>query len=100
MPWKGVTEMDQRVRVISEYLDGYFSIAELCRQFNVSRKTGYKWIGRYEDGSRKWTVRKGKAKKEDTRDDKTKSAFKNINRAKPDKSSSCLTDILGNTICN
>jgi len=53
MPWKGVTIMDQRVRFISEYLDGYFSIAELCRQFNVSRKTGYKWIGRYEDyGSR------------------------------------------------
>lgn len=49
MPWKGVTIMDQRVRFISEYLEGYFSIAELCRQFNVSRKTGYKWIGRYED---------------------------------------------------
>jgi transposase len=49
MPWKGVTTMDQRVRFISEYLDGYFSIAELCRQFNVSRKTGYKWLSRYED---------------------------------------------------
>ena len=53
MPWEGVTVMDQKVRFVSEYLDGYFSIAELCRQFNVSRKTGYKWIGRYEEyGSR------------------------------------------------
>ncbi len=48
MAWKGVTIMDQRVRFISEYLDRYFAVAELCRQFNISRKTGYKWLGRYE----------------------------------------------------
>jgi transposase len=48
MPWEGVTIMDQRVRFISEYLDGYFSVAEICRQFNISRKTGYKWLTRYE----------------------------------------------------
>lgn len=48
MAWKGVTIMDQRVRFISEYLDKYFSVAELCRQFNISRKSGYKWLGRYE----------------------------------------------------
>ncbi|MEN8265246.1 MAG: helix-turn-helix domain-containing protein, partial [Nitrospirota bacterium] len=41
MPWEGVTKMDQRVRFISEYLEGYFPVAELCRQFNISRKTGY-----------------------------------------------------------
>ncbi len=40
--------MDQRVRFISEYLEGYFAVAELCRQFNISRKTGYKWLERYE----------------------------------------------------
>ena len=49
MTWKGVTIMDQRVRFISEYLEGHFSVAEICRQFSISRKTGYKWIGRYED---------------------------------------------------
>ena len=48
MSWRGVTVMDQRVRFISEYLNGYFSLAEICRQFEVSRKTGYKWIGRYK----------------------------------------------------
>ena len=48
MSWRGVTVMDQRVRFISEYLDGYFSLAEICRQFEISRKTGYKWIQRYE----------------------------------------------------
>lgn len=49
MAWEGVTIMDQRVRFISEYLEGHFSVAEICRQFSISRKTGHKWIGRYED---------------------------------------------------
>ena len=48
MTWEGVTIMDQRVRFISEYLDRHFSVAEICRQFNISRKTGYKWLTRYE----------------------------------------------------
>jgi len=49
MAWREVTVMDQRVRFISEYLEGYFKIAETCRQFDISRKTGHKWIGRYEE---------------------------------------------------
>lgn len=49
MAWKGVTIMDQRVRFISEYLERHFSVAEICRQFSISRKTGHKWIERYED---------------------------------------------------
>ena len=48
MGWKGVTVMDQRIRFISEYLTNYFSLKELCQQFEISRKTGYKWIGRYK----------------------------------------------------
>jgi putative transposase len=50
MGWKGVTIMDQRVRFIAEYLKGYFPFNELCGQFNISRKTGYKWVERYELG--------------------------------------------------
>jgi len=48
MGWRGVTVMDQRVRFIAEYLEGYFPFNELCLQFNISRKTGYKWVERYE----------------------------------------------------
>ncbi len=48
MGWKGVTIMDQRVRFIAEYLKGYFPFNELCLQFSISRKTGYKWVDRYE----------------------------------------------------
>ena len=49
MGWKGVTIMDQRIRFIAEYIKDYFSFCELCLQFNISRKTGYKWIRRYEE---------------------------------------------------
>jgi len=48
MGWKGVTVMDQRVRFIAEYLKGYFPFNELCLQFSISRKTGYKWVERYD----------------------------------------------------
>jgi transposase len=49
MGWKGVTIMDQRIRFIAEYMKDYFPFNELCLQFNISRKTGYKWIERYEE---------------------------------------------------
>lgn len=39
--------MDQRVRFIAEYLEEYLPFNELCFQFNISRKTGYKWVQRY-----------------------------------------------------
>ena len=45
---QGVTVMDQRVRFIAEYLEGYFPFNELCLQFGISRKIGYKWVARYE----------------------------------------------------
>jgi len=51
MGWEGVTVIDLKVRFVSDYLDGYFSFSELCRQFNISRKTGYKWIHRSTFGS-------------------------------------------------
>jgi len=49
MGWEAVTIMNQRVRFIAEYLNEYFPVNELCHQFNISRKTGYKWIKRYEE---------------------------------------------------
>src|SRR5215470_3781935 len=48
MPWSSTTPMDQRVRFIADYQRRFFSLAELCRRFEVSRKTAYKWIERYE----------------------------------------------------
>ncbi|OHB57750.1 MAG: hypothetical protein A2Y07_01915, partial [Planctomycetes bacterium GWF2_50_10] len=33
---------------ISEFLEGDYSMSELCIAYNISRKTGYKWLARYE----------------------------------------------------
>jgi len=60
MPWQETCPMDERVRFIAAYQQEDTSMAELCRQFGVSRKTGYKWVARYravgvdglKDGSR------------------------------------------------
>ena len=48
MGWKGVTVMDQKILFIGECLKEdrpFFN--ELCREFGISRKTGYKWLQRY-----------------------------------------------------
>ena len=47
MPWNQTSPMDQRTQFIADYLRQTFSITELCQQYQVSRKTGYKWIDRY-----------------------------------------------------
>jgi transposase InsO family protein len=40
--------MDQRLRFIGDYRRGDVAFSELCDRYGVSRKTGYKWVGRYE----------------------------------------------------
>lgn len=48
MAWLETRVMDERIRFISELLEGDYGMLELCRAYNISRKTGYKWLGRYE----------------------------------------------------
>ncbi len=48
MPWKETCPMDERMKFLTDYLKGHWSVAQLCRQYAMSRKTGYKWIARYE----------------------------------------------------
>ena len=40
--------MDERLRFIARLLDGE-KMAELCREFDISRQTGYKFYARYKD---------------------------------------------------
>src|SRR5208283_4760972 len=47
MPWKVSGVMDERARFVLEYERGEASMAELCRVYGISRKTGYKWWQRY-----------------------------------------------------
>ena len=48
MPWKECNQMDERLKFIARLLDGE-KMAAVCRDFNVSRKTGYKILRRYND---------------------------------------------------
>src|SRR5437763_7685514 len=47
MPWKESSVMDERMRFVIRLKDGE-SMASLCREFGISRKTGYKIFERYE----------------------------------------------------
>lgn len=47
MPWRTKTIMDQRARFVLEATQSTRSFAEICRSFNISRPTGYKWLDRY-----------------------------------------------------
>lgn len=48
MPWNKVTPMEEINRFVSMAASGRFTVTELCADFHVSRKTGYKWLRRYE----------------------------------------------------
>ncbi len=47
MPWKETCAMDQKVRLVADWLSNECSITELSLMYNVSRKTVYKWTSRY-----------------------------------------------------
>ena len=52
MPWARTDWMSERVKFIAAYLEYDACFRDLCRDFGVSRKTGYKWLRRYEvDGA-------------------------------------------------
>ena len=48
MPWKTESVMDQRVEFVLRVGQGEETIAELCRDYGISRPTGYLWMSRYE----------------------------------------------------
>jgi putative transposase len=48
VPWRETSPMNERLRFIADYQRELFSVSELCDRYRVSRKTGYKWIERYE----------------------------------------------------
>ena len=48
MPWKECKPMDERLRFIARLLGGE-NMAPLCREFGISRVTGYKIFKRYKE---------------------------------------------------
>jgi transposase InsO family protein len=48
MPWKECSVMDERLRFVARLLDGE-AMTQVCRDFGISRKTGYKIFTRYKE---------------------------------------------------
>lgn len=49
MPWKERCPMEERYGFIRDWLSRDYSITELCVNYEISRKTGYKWIDRFRE---------------------------------------------------
>src|SRR5581483_10780509 len=49
MGWMETCAVDERMRFVMAVEKQEESISALCRRFGVSRKTGYKWLGRYAE---------------------------------------------------
>ena len=48
MPWKASSVMEERLRFVARLLDGE-TMTDVCREFAISRKTGYKIFDRYKE---------------------------------------------------
>jgi transposase InsO family protein len=49
MPWKEETIVSQKLNFVQSFLEENISFVQLCRNFQISRKTGYSIIKRYKD---------------------------------------------------
>jgi len=48
MPWRTESVMDQRVAFVIRARQGEEGLARLCREYGISRPTGYLWLKRYQ----------------------------------------------------
>jgi len=48
MPWKASSVMEERLRFVARLLDGE-AMTDVCQDFGISRKTGYKIFDRYKE---------------------------------------------------
>lgn len=49
MPWRTKSVMDERVEFVLRARDGEETLAVLCREYGISRPTGYLWLQRYRE---------------------------------------------------
>jgi transposase InsO family protein len=49
VPWKETRPVEQRFELVLACEKKEQSMAQICRQFGISRQTGYKWLQRYRE---------------------------------------------------
>ncbi len=52
MPWLETSPVEQRERFIADHRRGLYTMTELCARYGISRKSGYKWLERFEERGR------------------------------------------------
>jgi transposase InsO family protein len=54
MPFEETCRMEQRIRMLSDYETGNWSVSELCRRYGIGRDTFYEWRDRKRTGDPEW----------------------------------------------
>ena len=52
MPWLETAPMEQRERFVRDHRLALYTMAELSARYGISRKTGYKWLDRFDESGR------------------------------------------------
>jgi transposase InsO family protein len=52
MPWQETSPVEERERFIADHRLDLYTMRELCERYGISRKSGYKWLERYQEGGR------------------------------------------------
>lgn len=52
MPWLETSPVEQRERFLDDHQHGLYTMRELCARYAISRKTGYKWLDRFDAAGR------------------------------------------------
>ena len=47
MPWQELSPVNLRMHFVTDWQSGCWTMTELCAEYQISRKTGYKWVERY-----------------------------------------------------
>jgi len=53
--------VQQRTQFIDDVHEGFYSMTELCARYGISRKTGYKWLERFQEGGRRGLADRSRA---------------------------------------
>lgn len=61
MPWLETSPVEQRDRFIHDHRGALYTMVELCARYGISRKTGYKWLARFEEAGRRGLADRSRA---------------------------------------
>src|SRR5712671_3281171 len=48
MPWQELSPVNLRMRFVTDWQRDCWTMTELCADYQISRKTGYKWLARHD----------------------------------------------------